>query len=79
MPDEQCLPIAAIPMEVSYGISTEGQSLMGRVWMECWKPSREDIDAINRGQPIFIQIHSLALPPISMYTLDENGQSNNAY
>jgi hypothetical protein len=78
MTDEQCMSIPALPLEVCYGKNAEGQDIIGRVWVEAWKPSREDIEAINRGEPIYIQIHSTGLPPVSMFTLDINGNSNDA-
>lgn len=45
-------------------------------YMTAWKPNKEDIDAINRGEPIFVRIASVALPPMALFTLDENGEGN---
>lgn len=78
MTDEQCMDIWALPIDVNYGPGVDGQDIIGRMWVEAWKPSKEDIDAINRGEPIYIQIHSVGLPPVSVFTIDENGQHNDA-
>jgi hypothetical protein len=42
-----------------------------------WQPSKEDIEAIVAGRPVILQIHSNGLPPVALFTLDENGESNN--
>ena len=67
MTDEQCLPI-----NVFKGIDIGGFQF----YMEAWKPSYEDIQAINRGEPIYIKIIHNVLPPIAMWTMDENNQPN---
>lgn len=44
--------------------------------MTAWKPNKEDLEALNRGEPIYIKIIGKGLPPISVFTLDENGNGN---
>ena len=75
--DEQCFSVYAHTQDYNY-TGEDGKQYTSRVWTEAWKPSKEDIEAISRGEPIFIQIHSMGLPPIAMFTLDENGKSNDA-
>lgn len=66
--DEECMSVWAMPVETKHG----------RMWVEAWQPNREDIEAINRGEPVWIQIHSMGLPPIGVFTMNENGESNDA-
>ncbi len=33
-----------------------------------WQPSKEDIEAINRGEGIFLLITGLGMPPVSIFT-----------
>lgn len=76
--DEQCMSIWAMPINISAGKDEQGNELISRMWVEAWQPSREDIQAINCGGPIWIQIHSMGLPPVAVFTMDENGKSNDA-
>jgi len=77
MTDEQCFSVYAAKGSYEF-IGSDGKQYQATFWTEAWKPSKEDIEAINRGEPIYIQIHSHGLPPISVFTLDENGNSNDA-
>lgn len=43
-----------------------------------WKPSYEDLQALNRGELIYITHLGKEFPPFTVYTLDENGYSNDA-
>lgn len=45
-------------------------------YITAWQPNKEDIDAINRGEPIYIKTLSKGLPPMAVFTLDENKQGN---
>lgn len=74
MTDEECFSIWAMPVD----IYDDNKIPKGRMWVEAWKPSKEDIEAINRGEPVWIQIHSMGLPPIAVFTIDQNGKSNDA-
>lgn len=69
MTDEQCLPIWA-----DIGVDINGFPY----FLTAWKPSYEDIQAINRGEPIYIKTITAGLPPMSLFTLDENGKCNDA-
>lgn len=77
MTDEQCFSMYALPVDHEF-TDNKGEKVQSRFWVECWKPSKEDIEAINRGEPIWLQIHSIGLPPVAVFTLDENGNSNDA-
>lgn len=77
MTDEQCFSMWAQPVDYTF-IDINGSQQPSRFWVEAWKPSKEDIEAINRGEPIWLQIHSTGLPPVAVFTLDENGNSNDA-
>jgi len=67
MTDEECMSIWA-----AHGVDEAGY----QYFLEAWKPSYEDIQAINRGEPIYVKIVSNGLPPIAMFTLDENNEVN---
>lgn len=41
-----------------------------------WQPSVEDKAAIAIGSPVLMRIKTTALPVITLYTLDENGNPN---
>jgi hypothetical protein len=77
MTDEQCFSVYATKGTYEF-TGADGVQYQATFWTEAWKPSKEDIEAINRGEPIYIQIHSAGLPPISVFTLNENGESNDA-
>lgn len=67
MSDEECSSIWA-----AHGVDEAGYPF----FLEAWKPSYEDIQAINRGEPIYVKIMSNGLPPIAMFTMDENNEMN---
>lgn len=75
MTDEQCFSLWAMPVDHTYTDVT-GNPVQSRFWVEMWQPSKEDIEAIIAGRPIILQIHSEGLPPIAVFTVDENGVSN---
>jgi hypothetical protein len=90
MTDEQCFSVWAkmgfgklyqiiqsngmivLPPAIYAGIDAENF----KYFMTAWKPNKEDIDAINRGEPIYIKTISTGLPPMAVFTLDENGEGN---
>ncbi len=67
MDDSECLPIQAYA-----GRDQNGNPHINTVWM----PSKEDIDAILAGRPIVVCVLGEALPPMALFTYDENGNSN---
>lgn len=88
MTDEQCVSAWAkygfdtlfnairqgmkLPDYVTAGVDTEGVPY----YMTAWKPNKEDLEALNKGLPIYIKTISKALPPMAVFTLDENGNPN---
>lgn len=84
MTDEECFGIHAKDIIETrqlrmYGLpayeSNEGPY---RLWFTAWKPSYEDMQALQRGEPIYIQCASSGLPPMAVFTLNEKGESNDA-
>lgn len=65
--DSECLPISAY-----IGKDDKGMPFINTVW----KPSKEDIDAILAGRPIFVCVLGTALPPMSLFTCDQDGNPN---
>lgn len=45
-------------------------------YLTAWKPSYEDLQALNRGEPIYIKTLAKQLPPMAVFTLDEKGDGN---
>jgi hypothetical protein len=78
MTDEQCTSTYAKQYDINFGPGTDGNVVIGKAWLQAWQPNKEDIEAMNRGEPVYIQIISYGLPPVSLFTLDKNGQSNDA-
>lgn len=69
MTDEECSAIDAFVFAVP-----ESNGVVTRTY---WMPSKEDIDAINAGRGIALDIMlSGGMPPVSLFTLDEEGNIN---
>lgn len=66
MTDEECYSVSAYLGEV------EGRKFINT----CWMPNKEDIEAILAGRPIVLQINGGIMPPVALFTYDENGNSN---
>lgn len=64
MSDEQCASLHVF--RGSAPIDEQG-TLMPVV-ISKWQPSREDIDAINNGEPIWLSITGTGMPPVSLFT-----------
>lgn len=67
MTDEECYSISAYE-----GKFDDGTPFVVTVW----QPSKEDIDAINAGRPVCLRFIGGGLPPHSLYTTNEKGESN---
>jgi len=89
MTDEQCCSIwvkcgletlkvvfkhgaASIPPAVYQGIDTDHFPF----FLTAWKPNKEDLNALNRGEPIYVKTVSNGLPPMALFTIDQNGEAN---
>ena len=44
--------------------------------LSCWKPSREDLQALNEGRPVWVRLLTHTVHPISLFTTDESGEIN---
>lgn len=67
MTDEQCTSIPAMN-----GFDANGFPF----FLTAWKPNAEDLAAFNRGEPVYIKTLARQLPPMFLFTLDEDGQGN---
>lgn len=88
MTDEQCssLPIFQAVMEKKEdppGFALSGFTQNGEIdgptypfTLSAWKPSKEDLEALNRGEPIWVRILSHVVFPMSLFTVDANGEIN---
>jgi len=70
MTDEECFSVWA---QINKDESGQVES-----YTMCWKPSYEDLKALNRGEGVYIQISARRLPPHAVFTIDENGKCNDA-
>lgn len=62
MTDEQCGGLSAYV----------GEGHINTVWM----PNKEDLEALNAGRPIIVCVRGSSLPPMSLFTADEEGRPN---
>jgi hypothetical protein len=69
MTDEECFAIPA-----ASGVDDAGFPY----WVTAWRPSYEDLQALQRGEPVWVKSTSHGLVPMLLYTLDENGNHNDA-
>jgi hypothetical protein len=47
-------------------------------FVTAWKPNRDDLEAINRGEPIYIKVNSFGFAPMAVYTYDDKGHCNDS-
>lgn len=59
MTDEQCSDL-----RVFKGHDEEDTPVI----ISCWQPNKEDIESINAGKPIYLQIVGYSMPPVVLYT-----------
>lgn len=88
MTDEQCMSIwAKYGLAGLKQLSASGAPIPPAVYeaidadqfpffLTAWKPNKEDLEALNRGEPIYVKTISNGLPPMGLFTLDENGEVN---
>ena len=83
MTDEQCMSIwakhgfGALLLATEFrGSGVPPPHMVGEdadelpFYITAWKPSYEDLQAINRGEPIYIKTISAGLPPMAVFTID---------
>lgn len=88
MTDEQCTSIwAKCGMDGLKQVFKSGAPVPSAVYeavdadqfpffLTAWKPNKEDLEALNRGEPIYVKTIANGLPPMALFTLDENGEAN---
>lgn len=69
MTDKQCMSAWALIHK-----DAEGQPVG---FTTCWKPSYEDLQALNRGEGVYVHFPYMQLPAMSMFTMDGKGECNN--
>jgi len=67
MTDEECYSVSAY-----VGQTPDGRPFINTVWM----PNKEDLEAMNAGRPIILSITGTGMPPVVLFTCDENGNPN---
>lgn len=67
MTDEQCAPLTAW-----HGDDGEGN----HCFVTAWVPNKEDLAALNAGLPIYFKTVSDYFPPIAVFTINDDGTSN---
>lgn len=67
MLDEQC-----ISAWCTSGIDADGFPY----YMTAWEPNYEDLQALKEGRPIYVKVVGTHLPPMALFTLDENMKGN---
>lgn len=69
MTDEQCSSAWAAQYEQEL-TGPDGQKYTAPYFVMCMQPSKEDIEAIIAGQPIWLSIMGAALSPHSLWTMN---------
>lgn len=67
MTDDQCSDVKAMK-----AIDQNGFPFI----LLAFQPNYEDIQAIKAGRPIMLKIVTTVMPPVAMYTYDENFNAN---
>ncbi|MFB5946099.1 hypothetical protein [Albibacterium profundi] len=68
MSDEECLPVSAFEVKDKEGRVIQVNTV--------WQPNKEDIEAINAGRPIILSVAGGGMPPVVLFTCDEEGNIN---
>lgn len=76
MVEEECSSVYARPSVTEFTMP-DGSKINAVFFRMCLQPSLEDINAINAGQPIWMDIIAPQLTPFSVWTVDPNtGREN---
>jgi len=70
MTDEECMSAWAVIHRDEKGDITG--------YTTCWKPSYEDLQALNEGGGVFVHYPFPRLAPMSLFTVDSMGVCNDA-
>lgn len=68
MSDEECMPVSAYEIKNEKGDVVQVRTV--------WQPNKEDIEAIVSGRPIILSVWGAGMPPVLLFTVDENGNTN---
>lgn len=82
MTDEQCSSLSIL-QGVSDRPGKDPPKMEGVIqdtqWpftISCWQPSKEDLEALKAGRPIWVRILSHTVYPMELFTTDEGGVIN---
>ena len=67
MEDEQCASLKAMV--------GKDQNQVPYI-LTAWQPSYEDLQALNAGRPLMLQIVGGGMPPVALWTYDEATEPN---
>jgi hypothetical protein len=65
--DEQCFNMPAFK-----GKDKEGEPFI----LTAWQPNKEDLEAMNRGEPLYLRVCGEGHPPVSLFTMNPDGTGN---
>lgn len=65
--DEQCYSLPIL-------IANDGDGIP--FILSAWTPSKEDIEAFQRGEPLYLRVSGTCMPPVAMFTMNENDEPN---
>jgi hypothetical protein len=84
MTAEQCVPAYAMPFTQEIDVQpldTEPDQATKKQTVQCfllrYEPSQEDIQALLRGEPIWLKIMAPGLPPHAIWTMNPDTQKPN--
>ena len=67
MTDEECFGLPA-----QQGVDINGFPY----FVTAWIPNYDDLKALNEGRPLFLKVLGNSHQPVSLFTVDENGEGN---
>lgn len=67
MTDEQCLPLKAMKAATEDGLP---------YFVTGWKPNKDDLDVLNAGGILYLQVVGNGFPPVALFTVNDNGEIN---
>lgn len=75
MTDEDCFSISAMKGVIE-GIDAEGKPCVFPFYITKWVPNKEDMEALNRGESVYIRTLGIGFQPMAVFTLNEEGIPN---
>jgi hypothetical protein len=77
MTDEECAAVRAFKGTVperAYLAIEDGTEYP--FILTAWMPSKEDLEALNAGRPLWLRVLSFKHPPVVLFTLNDNDEIN---